>query len=557
MRKYLTNRLFTILAMLPLAALVAAVALFEPGRPAPAHANETGIWAHCTRGWDLRIAQPKTRPTESENYKAIIRTDNRGNGLIRGHWYTVAGTADTSDYVDVQGQYGEGHGVVIGEFATRNDRYPERQERFTIRFVNAASGGENAECPITITDNDEGAHSVRITSSPADGQTYRIGETIEFRLDFTRWVELEGEVLLGFRIGEEGGASWRTADYHRGSRSDTMYFRYQVQPGDFDEDGISMDGGYVDENGRAHGFDGSGKIVPVGGESLYGRLSPWFRGFGDQAGHHVDARVTVTDLEVTSTPNSEGYYGLGDEIQLSMSFSREVVVEGDVMLNLRVGDKSGNWRGAMYQSGSGTDTLVFAYTVRDGDKDTNGISVDSSWVDADGVRHGYGGSGAMKVEGFVFTPRYGGLDDQPDHLVDGETPSISRVSIVHRAGSRDGYGVGDMIVVYVNFDEYVLTLGTPQITLDFDGEAKTASYVPPPDAWDPLTGAYSPIPKPFAAFIYIVRVGDADADGFTIAANALDLNGGSMQDAADNDADLSHDVLPASPENQVSAPGGL
>ena len=58
-------------------------------------------------------------------------------------------------------------------------------------------------------------------------------------------------------------------------------------------------------------------------------------------------------------------------------------------------------------------------------------------------------------------------------------------------------------------------------------------------------------------FIYHVQIGDSDPDGISIAADAIDLNGGSILDDAGNDADLSHDAVPANTGHKVDAPGGL
>ena len=76
------------------------------------------------------------------------------------------------------------------------------------------------------------------------------------------------------------------------------------------------------------------------------------------------------------------------------------------------------------------------------------------------------------------------------------------------------------------FSEDVAVTGTPQLTLDIGGSEENASY-------ESVTGAA-------ALFAYTVEEGDADADGIAIGADALSLNGGSIADAADNAAVLTH-----------------
>ena len=690
MHQVFMNHWLSLSAMAALAALVAAVALLGPGRTPPVHADETEIFADCGdqehRGIHGMLHPWSTKPDEGENYRVDIRPED-WLGLIRGHWYTIPGTATPGeDYVDVQGLYQEADRVVHGEFATIEDHYPEKTKSFTLRYVNAAEGGNDVECTIYIGNDDHGVLSARIIGYPPDGEAYRLGEVVTFLLDYSTLTDVEGDVRLEFRMGD-GDESLRTARYRDGHTTDILYFTYQVQPGDLDLDGLSMDGGFVDDNGVTRGVVGSGSVDGFFNQLV---LSPWFHGFddeprqkvdgriavtgievvstpasgdtygigdtievamsfshrvqvegdvmlnlrvGDESGnwrgapyrrgsgsdtlvfaytvqegesdadgisvdgswvddegvrhafsgsgviklrgsdyvfvprhggladapaHKVDGRVTVTGIEVVSTPARADTYGIADTIQVAMSFSHEVEVEGDVMLNLRVGDESGNWRGAPYQSGSGTDTLVFAYTVQEGESDANGISVDGSWVDDDGVRHAFSGSGTLKLKDtdIAFTPRHGGLADAPAHKVDGVAPAIASISIVSSAGDDDTYAAGNIVRVAVSFDDVVFVNGSPTVELDLDGEAKTAEYRAPQSTlkFDDTT---IPLPVVSVYFSYTVQVGDTDADGIAIGADALDLNGATIQDAAGNDAVLSHDALPADPVHKVSAPGGI
>ena len=58
-------------------------------------------------------------------------------------------------------------------------------------------------------------------------------------------------------------------------------------------------------------------------------------------------------------------------------------------------------------------------------------------------------------------------------------------------------------------------------------------------------------------FSYTVVVGDSASDGLAISTNKLSLNGGTIQDAFDNDAVLTHAAVAADSGHKVSAPGGL
>ncbi len=418
-----------ILAAIMLAALVGAVVLLGPAQAAPVHAQESNIVADC-EFW-------ATNPGEGDNYRVTISAEDE-NAHIAGWWHTVAHPATSSvpgaaaagqDYVDVQYQWQEGRGSVTGEFSTIEDGYAERLELLTIRFENALEGGEDVECEIAIWDDDVGVIEVNITSSPADGHTYRTGETIEIALTFNRHTKVRGEVLLDLRLGDASDASRRVARYHRHTGA-IVYFRYQVRPGDFDDNGISLDGGYIDEDGEAHGIGGSGRVLPSG-DYRYDSFSPWWHGIGDQAGHKVSgSRVAITATEIVSTPASGDTYGVGDTIEISATFNGEVnVVSGDNPgLGLWVGS---NWRSAFYLRGSGTDTLVFGYTVRAGDSDGNGISMDGGYQDENGRWHNFINHSNIIATGTTITPdrAYPGLPHNPAHKVDAVKPTISSATV--------------------------------------------------------------------------------------------------------------------------------
>ena len=78
----------------------------------------------------------------------------------------------------------------------------------------------------------------------------------------------------------------------------------------------------------------------------------------------------ITGVAVTSAPVLDGNtYGAGDDIRITATFDQPVQVEGDPEFGLDVGGP----RLAGYRTGSGTDRLVFVYTVQSGDRDSNGI----------------------------------------------------------------------------------------------------------------------------------------------------------------------------------------
>ena len=127
---------------------------------------------------------------------------------------------------------------------------------------------------------------------------------------------------------------------------------------------------------------------------------------------------------------------------------------------------------------------------------------------------------------------------------DSTSPTVSSIAITSDTGDEEStwdddgiYGIGDIISVTVTFSEDVTVKGSPRLELNIGGAAKKAEY---------KSAVGSKV-----VFGYTVAEGDSDSDGIAISENKLTLNGGSIKDAADNAADLTHDALAAQADHQV------
>ena len=95
----------------------------------------------------------------------------------------------------------------------------------------------------------------------------------------------------------------------------------------------------------------------------------------------------------------------------------------------------------------------------------------------------------------------------------------------------DTFMLGEQIRVGVTFDEGAIAVtGTPRVALTVGSATRYATYSSLRD-WETTT---------VVLFHYTVQAGDSDADGVSVAANALELNGGTILDADDTAADLVH-----------------
>ena len=98
----------------------------------------------------------------------------------------------------------------------------------------------------------------------------------------------------------------------------------------------------------------------------------------------------------------------------------------------------------------------------------------------------------------------------------GAAPTVSTVAITSDPGTDDTYATGDTITVTVTFSEAVTVTGTPRITLDIGGQPRYAGY-----SGDGSSAAAQ-------SFGYTVLLSGQDADGVSVAANSLALDGGTI-----------------------------
>ena len=344
------------------------------------------------------------------------------------------------------------------------------------------------------------ATGASILSQPPSGQDgfYRLGDEIRVAVDFNVPVHVRGDVQLTITIGGRSAA----ADLVQGSGTTRLVFRYIVQAGDDDKDGIS-----IGPNALV-----GGTIEASAGNAarrIFVELAP-------DSQHKVDAvRPAADEVAITSS----GPYGLGEPVTVTVALNEAVYVTQDAADNplsllLSIGERT---RRASYRSGSGSSVLSFRYIVRRGDFDSDGISI-----------------GPDALVGGVIEDRAGnewGEDERrlsplaPDRrhrvdagLRDDGAPQIERLGFVD-ASNR--YGIGKKIEVQIVFTESVYVSGAPTLVLDIGRTQRSAELV---------NGSGSSE----LTFAYTVQVGDLDRDGVSIGPNAL--VGGSIVDAAGNDA---------------------
>ena len=252
-------------------------------------------------------------------------------------------------------------------------------------------------------------------------------------------------------------------------------------------------------------------------------------------------------LEPTSRPRQGDTYRLGETFIFPFAFTEPVVVHGVPTMPLKL--DSGTVR-ARYFKGSGTDRLLFAYTVQTGDYDEDGprifLRAGDSYMALDGasVRALADGSPALLVAdaAWLFPFNVFGFP----HRIEGRPAFATGASISSSPASGSTYGAGETITVSLAMNEAVRVTGRPFVRLDVGGARRRADYAGPiGEATDALE------------FSYTVQSGDFDADGVALCASgpgcgSIQLDGGSIRAAAgDVDANLRLPELAAQAGHKV------
>ena len=327
------------------------------------------------------------------------------------------------------------------------------------------------------------------------GATYVGGQVLDFLVNFDESITVNtggGTPQLALTIG----ATSRQASYQSGSGTSSLLYRYTVQSGDADSDGITI--GTLTSNG--------GTLRDAAGNNANLTLNS----VGSTASVLVDAVApAVSSVNVPANAT----YVSGQNLDFTINFDDSITVNtggGTPQLALTIGATT---RQAVYQSGSGTSSLLYRYTVQNGDADSDGIAIGTLASNGGTLRDAAGNNANLTLSSVGSTISV---------LVDAAAPTVSSVNVPANAT----YLAGQNLDFTVNFDEsiYVNTAGgTPQLSLTIGSTTRQAAYISG-------TGTTALLLR------YTVQSGDNDTDG--IAVGTLSVNGGTLRDGAGNNATL-------------------
>jgi hypothetical protein len=361
-----------------------------------------------------------------------------------------------------------------------------------------AAGSLSANTNIVI--NTTPPTVTNVSSTTANG-TYGVGANIAITVTFSGAVNVTGTPLLALNSGG-------TASYTSGTGTSTLTFNYTVASGqnsaklDYTSTGaLTLNGGTIKDSAN----NNATLTLPAPGAA--GSLS---------ANKNIVINTTAPTVTNVSSTTSNGTYGVGASIAVTVTFSSPVNVTGTPQLALNSGGT------ASYASGTGTSTLTFSYTVSAGQNSAHLDYTSTAALSLNG-----GTIQDLANNNAVLTlpapGAAGSLGANKSIVIDTTAPTVTNVSSTTANGT---YGTGANIAITVTFSKVVNVTGTPLLALNSGGTAGYSSG----SGTNTLT------------FAYTVASGQSSAHLDYTSTAALALNGGTIKDAALNNAVL---TLPA------------
>ena len=244
------------------------------------------------------------------------------------------------------------------------------------------------------------------------------------------------------------------------------------------------------------------------------------------------AAPTVSSFVVSDTVTSNGAnLGKGGEaVSVDVTFSEAVTLSASstYTVHVQIGSNVSDGFDAIFSTGLNAPTAINHYTFSGTLPSTAGLSTNALQLTALTVPAGASivNAGAQALTQSSYT-----LSSNA-YTVDTTAPSVTSVAFDGKSDTtHSGLKQGEWLDVAVTFSEAVNITGSPRIALTIGAGNATrhASY----NSSDSRNTAAASTTKYFR---YTVQAGDTDADGVSIATNALSLNGGSITDPAGNAA---------------------
>ena len=374
-----------------------------------------------------------------------------------------------------------------------------------------------------------------LSSPPQGGDTWLADEEMQVRVFFNEAVEVTGTPRVALTIGDR--TAFANYDWHN---EYAVHFRYTVQATDRDADGISIAAGALTLNG--------GTIADASGNAANLSLASY--AITNDPGHKVDGsaadtvRPRVTGTGLSSPPQGGDTWLADEEMRIQVYFNEAVEVTGTPRVALTIGDRTAFANYFWHNEYA----VHFRYTVQATDRDADGLSIAAGALTLNGgtIADASGNAANLSLASYAIT-------NDPRHKVDGSAadmvrPRVTGVWLSEPPDGGDTWHVFQHLELTVAFNELVQVTGQPRLALTIGGTTAEAVYVPP-------TFVTEIRPVSSVRFRHVIRRGDVDSDGISMGEGALILNGGTIQDASGNDAnlDLGAYAFTDNPDHKVGA----
>ena len=267
----------------------------------------------------------------------ITDSDGLTKAVFRYQWQRSTDGGTT--WEDIVGEIFDDYTVMPADM--------EQQVRVLVRYRDDL-GSEEA---VTSTEAAVVLSPTVVNTAITSSGPYKEGAVIDVTVTYNEAVvvdDTDGTPFLMLVVGD----TLRQAVYHSGSASTELVFRYTVQAGETDTDGVvvrvnslTLNGGTIQNSaGNAAVLEHSKVVAAIGQE------------------------VDTTPAVVESTAIT----ALRPTIEVTVTYNEAVVVDGTPYLTLMVGTTA---RQAEYDSGSGSTELVFQYSVQAGETGRSALSV--------------------------------------------------------------------------------------------------------------------------------------------------------------------------------------
>lgn len=286
-----------------------------------------------------------------------------------------------------------------------------------------------------------------VQTNLVSGEVYAPGQILRLSVLFTGPVVVAGSPRLALNVN---ALVQKYAAYTKGSGTNELQFKYVVVNGDSvkvldvaSPVALELNGGMV--------TDASGGVyVPLrlGGPYLPGSLS--FK-------YQIEVSSTPPIVERVYAVSPNGTFGVGDDVQVAVRFSRRVTfllvtpvapAAPTLLLQLQAGIKT-----AVYVSGDATRDLVFKFRVLTGD---SALKLEYATQNAlVGTLFAMATTPTVQVVTQLPVPGTSAqsLSKQSQIHIDSNPPKVLRVVAVDRNGT---YGLGDRVRFRVHFSYRVV-----------------------------------------------------------------------------------------------------